>query len=136
MIHPGNGMEMIFLDTHVVVWLYAGLVGRLSQYAIYLIENHKLCISPMVLLELQYLYEIKKISIAAENIYKDLHLRIGLTVDHTDWTSITKEALKLDWARDPFDRYIMAHALCCDKFLISSDKKMLKKFPLAVFDPI
>lgn len=49
---------MIYLDTHVVVWLYAGLTAKLSDLAKLLINKHELYISPIVRLELQYLYEI------------------------------------------------------------------------------
>jgi len=124
---------MIFLDTHVVVWLYAGQLDKLSKKAKDLIEGHDIRISPMVLLEMQYLYEFKKISLSADNIYKDLHLRIGLSTDHTDWTSVTKEALRLDDVQDPFDRYIVAHALCCNASLVTSDESLLKKCSLAIF---
>jgi len=39
---------LIYLDTHVVVWLYAGLVGKLSQPVKDLINDNELCISPVV----------------------------------------------------------------------------------------
>ncbi|MCB8766407.1 hypothetical protein [Planktothrix agardhii] len=39
---------MIYLDTHVVVWLYAGLTDKLSNLAKSLINTHDLYISPMV----------------------------------------------------------------------------------------
>ena len=50
---------MIYLDTHVVLWLYLrkgeGLSGRARQ----LIEYEPvILISPMILLELDYLHEI------------------------------------------------------------------------------
>ncbi|MSU25039.1 MAG: hypothetical protein EXS32_14625 [Opitutus sp.] len=46
---------MIYLDTHVVVWLSAGEVARLGARARVAIETQELRVSPMVLLELQYL---------------------------------------------------------------------------------
>lgn len=53
---------MIFLDTHVVVWLYSGKIDMLSKKASDLIENGDLFISPAVTLELQYLKEVKRIT--------------------------------------------------------------------------
>jgi len=47
----------IYLDTHVVVWLYSGELSLLSEKACQLIEENELLISPLVLLELQYLFE-------------------------------------------------------------------------------
>ena len=48
---------MIYLDTHVVVWLYAGLTEKFSDPTRELINSHEITISPIVRLELQYLYE-------------------------------------------------------------------------------
>ena len=46
----------IYLDTHVVVWLYAGETSKLSQAAEELINTNDLLISPIVLLEMNYLF--------------------------------------------------------------------------------
>jgi len=53
---------LIYLDTHIVVWLYAGLSDRFSDLAKSLIDSHDLYISPMVRLELKYLNEIGRIT--------------------------------------------------------------------------
>lgn len=71
---------MIFLDTHVVVWLYAGIVEKISKLAIQQIESNELLISQMVRLELQYLYEIGRITVAPDIMIKDLSNTIGLKV--------------------------------------------------------
>jgi hypothetical protein len=55
---------MIDLDTHVVVWLYAFGSKKLSEQACELLERSpKLLISPMVLLELEFLQEIGKLAV-------------------------------------------------------------------------
>ena len=69
---------MIFLDTHVVIWLYAKLLDKLSIDAVQQIEGNELLITQMVRLELQYLFEIGRIKIAPETIIKDLNKSIGL----------------------------------------------------------
>ena len=52
---------MIYLDTHVVLWLYFRKGDGLSSNARYLIEYEpEILISPMVLLELDYLFEIER----------------------------------------------------------------------------
>ena len=48
---------VIYLDTHILVWLYGGMVDLLSEKAKTLIESEDLVISPLVELELQYLFE-------------------------------------------------------------------------------
>ena len=56
-----NGVVKMYLDTHVVVWLYQKDVKRISAVARKLIETEDLLISPAVLLEMEYLFEIGKI---------------------------------------------------------------------------
>lgn len=48
--------ELVYLDTHVGVWLHDGLIERLSSPAIALIKAGRLFISPIVELEIQYLH--------------------------------------------------------------------------------
>ncbi|HPQ42427.1 MAG TPA: PIN domain-containing protein [bacterium] len=47
----------MFLDTHVVVWLYEGRTELFTDAARNAIDANDLAISPMVLLELAYLEE-------------------------------------------------------------------------------
>ncbi len=54
---------MVYLDTHVVVWLYAGLTERLSRQARTLINEQDLLISPTGRLELHYLYESDRVTV-------------------------------------------------------------------------
>lgn len=59
----------------------------------------------------------------------DLHFRIGLRIDHeTLWSRIIKEALMLNWTRDPFDRIIVAHASVLRYNLISKDQLIKLNF--------
>ena len=52
-----------YLDTHVAVWLHAGLIEKLSLEAKRQIEANDLLLSPMVLLEFLYLYERERIAV-------------------------------------------------------------------------
>ena len=63
---------MIYLDTHVVVWLYSGLTDKLSELAKNLINANEVYISAIVRLELQYLYEIERINDEPDAIVRDL----------------------------------------------------------------
>ncbi len=63
---------MIFLDTHIIVWLYAGLVEKLTVKVIQAIETHELYISEVVRLELQYLFEIGRITATATEMINEL----------------------------------------------------------------
>jgi PIN domain nuclease of toxin-antitoxin system len=80
---------MIYLDTHVVAWLYAGLVDTLPETARQAIEEHELLVSPMVVLELQYLYEIRRTKARAEAVIEALGREIGLRVCDLAFAQVT-----------------------------------------------
>lgn len=120
---------VVHLDTHVVVWLYAGELERLSKVAASLIESSAIAISPAVVLELQYLHEIKRVTEPAAHVVDDLRGRIDLHVDDIAFSTVVTDALTLSWTRDPFDRLITAHARARDAILLSADKTIHKHYP-------
>ena len=124
---------MIYLDTHVVVWLYAGLTEKLTDLAIELIENNALVISPIVKLELTYLHEIKRVTRTSQVIFNDLQSRIGLKICELSFEAVTNKAMSQTWTRDPFDRIIVAHALCNQAKLLTKDNTILKHCKLATW---
>jgi PIN domain nuclease of toxin-antitoxin system len=119
---------LIYLDTHVVVWLYAGLIERFSDAIQEIINEHDLLISPIVRLELQHLYEIKRVSVEAEAILTDLAQRLGLTVCPKPFDLIMKHAILVTWTRDPFDRILVAHASVNKNILVSKDQTILNHY--------
>ena len=122
---------MIYLDTHVVVWLYAGLVEKFSQSVKSLINDNDLYISPIVRLELQYLHEIQRVTDEANTIVTDLSGRVGLKVCERAFHRVVSQAVTLAWTRDPFDRLIVAHAGVNGNILISKDQHILVNYPHA-----
>ncbi len=122
---------MIYLDTHIVVWLYAGQIERLSEYAKELINDHEIFISPAVRLELQYLFEIKRITYEANDIVFDLFNKIGLKVCNKSFNTIISVALDFFWTRDPFDRIIVSNAAANRNILLTKDKNILKNYEKA-----
>lgn len=124
---------MIFLDTHVVVWLYSGLVMKLSTPASLAIEENEIIISQVVRLELQYLFEIGRLTVAADEIIDELKQLIGLTVSETLPTKIFDHAIEQSWTRDVFDRLIVAEAMAMDKHLISKDRKIREYFDKVIW---
>jgi PIN domain nuclease of toxin-antitoxin system len=124
----------LYLDTHVVVWLYAGLTKQLSAHAIKLIEHDDLMISPMVQLELAYLHETKKITRTANVIVSELQARIGLKICDASFDMIVDKAAALTWTRDPFDRLIVAQAICAKSKFLTKDRVIRKHCKLAVWD--
>ena len=102
--------SVAYLDTHVVAWLFAGEPGLLSERARTIIRESDLLISPVVRLELQYLYEIGRTRAAARVVVRDLSRSIGLGVCDQRFDRVIEAAEAQDWTRDPFDRIIVAQA--------------------------
>jgi PIN domain nuclease of toxin-antitoxin system len=124
----------LYLDTHVVVWLYAGLTKQLSLHAIKLIEHDDLMISPMVQLELVYLHETKKITRTANVIVNELQARLGLQMCDMPFETVVDKAASLIWTRDPFDRLIVAQAICAKSKFLTKDRVIRKHCKVAVWD--
>lgn len=119
---------MIYLDTHVVVWLYTGLTERLSSTGVDLLNENDVYISPIVRLELHYLHEIQRLSADTDTILTDLSARIGLQICDKPFNQIVGQALTLNWTRDPFDRLIVAHASLNSNLLLSKDQTILANY--------
>ena len=124
---------MIYLDTHVVVWLYAGKVENFSEQAKELINGHEVFISPVVRLELQYLFEIQRTTDEANEIVFDLSDRIGLKICDKNLNTIVSGALDLAWTRDPFDRIIVANAAVNHDILVTKDQNILENYDKAMW---
>jgi PIN domain nuclease of toxin-antitoxin system len=124
---------MIYLDTHVLLWLHAGLLDRFTARGRRLLEQNDLLISPCVKLELQYLFEIGRTTLPGARIVEDLDGQIGLTVCDLPFGIVVNRAVALNWTRDPFDRLICAQALCRGIPLLTKDKSIRRRVKLAVW---
>jgi PIN domain nuclease of toxin-antitoxin system len=88
----------------------------------------------MVILELEYLYEIKRISSKAAVITESLEASIGLRVCKLSFHRLVMEAIMQTWARDPFDRMIAANAICSKSRLLTKDAVILSNCINAVWE--
>ncbi|MBI3045411.1 MAG: type II toxin-antitoxin system VapC family toxin [Betaproteobacteria bacterium] len=122
-----------YLDTHVALWLYSGQTERISKRAANLINKERIGVSPVVLLELQYLQEIGRVTATPRTIIADLKRRLGLAVEDRSMETIAERALALNWTRDVFDRLIVAQAALDNGELITTDRLILKHYPKAVW---
>jgi PIN domain nuclease of toxin-antitoxin system len=125
---------VIHLDTHVVVWLYAGDLRRFSPAARRRLDREELRISPMVALEVQYLHEVGRISENAGVVLSDLARKLGLVQAEGDFSAVAAAAMDLGWTRDPFDRVIVAHAALYGATLLTKDRSIRRNYGRAVWD--
>jgi len=124
---------LIYLDTHVVAWLYAGTIDRISARGAGLIREKALRVSPMVRLELQYLYEIERVKTPASEVLSSLQREIGLSICDHPFALVAEGAERLDWTRDPFDRLIVAQAGIGENLLLTKDETIREHYACAVW---
>ena len=125
---------MIYLDTHVVVWLYAGRADLIPPAARSLIDGNDLLISPIVGLELQYLYESSKTTEPGAPVIQALAREIGLRRCDLVFADIVDAALQETWTRDPFDRTIVAQARLRAAPLLTKDRHIQQHYDGAVWN--
>jgi PIN domain nuclease of toxin-antitoxin system len=122
-----------YLDTHVAAWLYGGHSSNLSKTALREISNESLRISPMVLLELQLLFETRRAKDPASTVAERLARDLGVTVCDHPFQLVAASAMEVNWTRDPFDRLIVAHAAANDAPLLTKDEKMRRHYKRAIW---
>lgn len=123
-----------YLDTHVVVFLHAGEVSRISMKAQNQIENADLLISPMVLLELEMLFHKGTIKYPASQILADLTQQIGLSVCQLPFAQVVSSAMTLKWTREPGDVLIVANAVANNGApLITKDERIRSNYNNAIW---
>jgi PIN domain nuclease of toxin-antitoxin system len=116
---------VIYLDTHAVVRLYEGGASSFSREAQRALErDDDLRISPMVLLEMQFLYEIRRLRKSGLEIAAGLRSEIGVRMCDRPFADVARRAADERWTRDPFDRIIVAQARATDAALVTRDVLM------------
>lgn len=122
---------MIFLDTHIVLWLANGTPGRLTKRAVSAIESDRPLISPIVTLELAILWEIGRVLLAPTEVVDRVRQDVGAQIAADSIAEVAAAAATLAWTRDPFDRLICGHALAAGGALVTADRLIRANFPAA-----
>lgn len=125
--------SLIYLDTHVMAWLYAGQAERIPTTARQAINDSEVLISPMALLELQYLIEIGRFTDPVEQVLAVLARDLGLKICDLPFPQIARHALDLSWTRDPFDRLIVSQASLREAPLLTKDQDIHQHYHGAVW---
>jgi PIN domain nuclease of toxin-antitoxin system len=87
------------------------------------------CLSPVSLLEIQFLSEIGKLDVDP-GFFKVLRSDPRFVLDEAPLASLVDHALPLGWTRDPFDRLLSAHSQLRRIPLASIDELILRHHPL------
>jgi PIN domain nuclease of toxin-antitoxin system len=124
----------IYLDTNAAIYLAGRGLDRFHREARRLIERGALRISPMVLLEMEYMHEIGRSALRSQDILRKLDLEVGVVVCDLPFADVARAALDEKWTRDPFDRIIVAQAKVSGLApLISSDEQIAEHYPRTVW---
>jgi PIN domain nuclease of toxin-antitoxin system len=124
---------VIYLDTNVVLWL-AGAPAELSAEAIARIDAAELLLlSPMVELEVEYLYEIGRLQRGAAEVIQHLEQYLPVRLCDRPFAAVVARARTMKWTRDPFDRLIAAQAALGGDPLVTRDKIIRANYPHAVW---
>src|SRR5262245_11942150 len=123
-----------YLDTHVVVLLCTRPKRALGRRALRVIEIvSELRFSPAVLLELQLLREIGRLNAPPATFLESLDGALSLRDCTLPFVEVAKTALDLTWTRDPFDRLIVAQAMCAGAPLVTKDQVIHEHYAYAVW---
>uniref|UniRef100_A0A7V5CTZ9 Type II toxin-antitoxin system VapC family toxin n=1 Tax=Acidobacterium capsulatum TaxID=33075 RepID=A0A7V5CTZ9_9BACT len=123
-----------YLDTNVVVWLAQGDLSRISAPALAVLEEADLRISPMVLIELEYLHEVRRILLSSREILLKIEHELGVEVCNLSFPRVAQVVLDEKWTRAPFDRTIVAHAKANGlASLVTAEEEIRKHYPKAVW---
>jgi PIN domain nuclease of toxin-antitoxin system len=123
---------MTYLDTHVALELCQGDLRKIGKLARKTIEtDDDLRISPMTLLEFEYMRMIDRVKLSALEIAQALATDLGVRICDVSFIGIARQALEEGWTTDPFDRLILAQARWQKAKLITRDSKMQDRYERA-----
>lgn len=123
-----------YFDTQALVWLAESSLDDISPKVTHVIQQADLYFSPMVLLEIEFLHEIKRCKRSASDIQRKVEYELGVRLCDLPFATIAEAALDEEWTRDPFDRLIVANAKANGfAWLISADETIAQHYPRTVW---
>ena len=123
-----------YLDTHAAIWLFEGKNRKFTRKALNQVERSELRISPIVLLEVQYLREVGQTKCLPEQLAFKLNAELGVEICNMALPVVVEFAINEGWTREPFDRLIVAHAHANGVApLISADRHIAANYPNTIW---
>jgi PIN domain nuclease of toxin-antitoxin system len=114
----------LLLDTHFLIWLVLGS-RRLAQFP-WIDRYQPWGVSPVSFLEIQFLAEIGRLSVRNPEFMEAVMGDSRFTVDEVPLVGLIRHAVRLDWTRDPFDRFLAAHSAARRVSLCTLDRSLRK----------
>lgn len=122
---------VILLDTHAAIWL-----ATRHPRSRPLERFQRLYLSPVSVLEVQFLLEAGRLRLAAGRSADELADDDRWRLDEPPAAKLFARACELSWTRDPFDRLLAAHALVRGWKLATADDTLLEHLPSSSVVPL
>ena len=123
---------MILLDTNAVLWL----LTEHRRAAPLLESGARLFLSPVTLLELQFLIECGRLETVEDDALAAVEADPRWRLDDPSSARLFSAALPIEWTRDPFDRLLVAHARCRRWKLATGDQRLQNRLPPGAVIPL
>lgn len=120
----------LLLDTHFLLWTLLD-VPRVHDFP-WLERYRPWGVSPVSLLEIQFLAEVGKLEVRQPAFAEALARDPRFTIDEVGLVALIEKALSLAWTRDPFDRLLAAHSEARRVPLCTLDRRMRAQHRLVV----
>jgi PIN domain nuclease of toxin-antitoxin system len=98
----------ILLDTHFLIWIV--LRSRRARKFAWLGKYLPWGVSPVSLLEIQFLSEARKLEVRNPEFVDALLQDSRFVIDEAPLLPLVRHSLSVTWTRDPFDRLLSAHS--------------------------
>ena len=123
--------SLILVDTHILLWINSGHWKKIGTQTLKYLNKRKILISPICLLETDYLNEIGRIQENSNSVLANLLTGNNIELNDISTYALTSQAAEIDWTRDIFDRLLVAHTKVLGIELVTHDRKILKHFDMA-----
>jgi PIN domain nuclease of toxin-antitoxin system len=120
----------LLLDTHFLLWTVLDS-HRLEEFP-WLDAYRPWGISPVSLLEIQFLAEVGRLEVEQPGFYRAVASDPRFVVDEAPLAALVEKTLTLSWTRDPFDRLLAAHSEARRVPLCSLDRRVRANHRLVV----
>ena len=110
------------LDTHFLLWIVLQ-APRLDEFT-WLERYRPWGVSPVSLLEIQFLAEVGKLEADMPAFTSALLNDRRFLLDEISLLDVVRRALDMTWTRDPFDRLLSAHSAARRVALVTLDRTL------------
>ena len=88
---------IVYVDTHILIWLMEGQQNQISSKALAALDDADILVSPMVLLEFEYLYEIGRTIFSSQVLQFKLEQELRARICDLPFAKVSQTAINEKW---------------------------------------